>query len=177
MTADLITDVTSLRRSPLHGVGFGIDVPGLSLAEAPFRSLLEVRSSSLPTLPGQERDAYVWQLGPQWWLVDGATAAEAGLEVPLAGSVRSAQPSSKVVDVSAQRTTIVVGGEHALTVLAHGCSIDLSVVPPGGCVQGNLAGAQVAIGRCAGEVRRVYVRPAFARHLAAWLTDAASEYL
>ena len=73
-------------------------------------------------------------------------------------------------------TPTVAGANVSATVVAHGCPIDLSVVPAGGCVQGTLAGAQVAIGRVGPESLRLYVRAAFARHLATWLTDAATPY-
>lgn len=162
MTADL-------RRSPLHGTGFGIDAPGLRIAEDAFRSLVEVRSAAVPT--GGD---HVWRLGPDWWLVDGPPPAAAALEVPLAGALRAT--GATATDVSAHRTTIVLTGPHAATVVAHGCPIDLSVVPVGGAVQGTLAGAPVAIGRVGDEELRLYVRAAFARHLATWLADAATPY-
>ncbi|MDO9457582.1 sarcosine oxidase subunit gamma family protein [Nocardioides sp.] len=165
-----VTGVLDLRRSPLADTAFGVTSPGLSLDELPFRSLVEVRSPEPPTAPG-----LVWRLGPAWWLVDDSPTTEPALEVPLADEVRAANPGCPVVDVSAQRTTIVVTGEHATRLLAHGCAIDLTVLPVGEAVQGDLAGAQVVIGRTADELR-IYVRPAFARHLAAWLTDAALPY-
>ena len=165
MTADLF----SLRRSPLEGVGFGLSAPGLAMAEEPFRSLVEVRSAGAPA------GDLVWRLGPDWWLVDGPPATSPALEVPLAAQLRG--PGAATTDVSAHRTTITLTGAHADTVVAHGCPIDLTVVPVGGCVQGTLAGAQVTIGRTGPESLRLYVRAAFARHLAAWLTDAAAPYV
>jgi len=163
VTADLL----ALRRSPLHGTGFGLSAPEVTMAEAPFRSLVEVRSTARPTL-----GEHVWQLGPDWWLVDGHPDPSPALEVSQAAQLRG--PGQVATDVSAHRTTIVLTGPHAVRVVAHGCPIDLAVVPVGGCVQGTLAGAQVAIGRVGPESWRLYVRAAFARHLAAWLTDAAT---
>lgn len=156
-------------RSPLHGTGFGLTAPGLSMAEDPFRSLVEVRSAAAPS-----GGSHVWRLGPDWWLVDGPPPSAPALEVPLAGALRDA--GGVVTDVSAHRTTLVLTGPHAATVVAHGCPIDLSVVPVGGCAQGTLAGAPVTIGRVGPEELRLYVRAAFARHLATWLTDAATPY-
>lgn len=164
MTADLL----ALRRSPLHGTGFGLTSPGLTMAEDPFRSLVEVRSAAAPA------GELVWRLGPDWWLVDGPPPATPSLEVPLAAELRTT--GAAVTDVSAHRTTILLAGTLAERLVAHGCPIDLSVVPVGGCVQGTLAGAQVAIGRNGPESLRLYVRAAFARHLATWLTDAATPY-
>lgn len=169
----MTADVLALRRSPLEGTGFGVGGPGLTMAEAPFRSLVEVRSDVAPNV--SPSTGHVWRLGPDWWLVDGPPPPAPALEVPLAAQLRG--PGAATTDVSAHRTTIVLTGEHAATVIAHGCPIDLSVVPVGGCVQGTLAGAQVAIGRVGPDALRLYVRAAFARHLAAWLSDAATPYL
>lgn len=169
--------VLARRRSPLAGTGFGLDSPGLGMAEEPFRSLVEVRCVDEPAVAG----AGTWRLGPTWWLVDGAPPTRPVLEVPLAAAVRVAHPDAHVVDVSAQRTTIVLTGEHAERLVAHGCPIDLSRLGPGEATQGTLAGAQVILQRTPDTIRpdtiRVLVRSAFARHLAAWLTDAASEYV
>lgn len=157
-------------RSPLHGVGFGVATPALTMTEDPFRSLVEVRTAQAPGLGD-----HVWRLGPDWWLVDGPPPDGPALEVPLAAQLRG--PGAAATDVSAHRTTLALTGPQAATLVAHGCPIDLSVVAVGGCVQGTLAGAQVAIGRTGPESWRLYVRAAFARHLAAWLTDAATPYL
>ncbi|WP_309647588.1 sarcosine oxidase subunit gamma family protein [Nocardioides sp.] len=172
-----MVEALHLRRSPLAGLGFGVDGPRLRMAEEPFRSLVEVRSVARPATAAVVAP-HVWQLGATWWLVDGPPPTEPCLEVPLAGLVRaSGGGGSHVADVSAQRTTVVVAGENALRVLAHGCPLDLSRLPVGGCVQGLLVGAQVAIGRTGDDELRVYVRSAFARHLATWLMDAAIEDL
>jgi sarcosine oxidase, subunit gamma len=61
-------------------------------------------------------------------------------------------------------------------VLAHGCPVDLEVVAVGDAVQGVLAGCQVVLGRV-DDGWRCYVRASYARHLAAWLTDAATPYV
>ena len=163
-------EVLALRRSPLEGTGFGCEAPALTMTEDPFRSLVEVRSATAPA-----HGEHVWRLGPDWWLADGPPPDVPALEVPLAQALRG--PSAHVTDVSAHRTALVLAGPHAATVVAHGCPLDLSVVPVGAAVQGTLAGAQVVMGRTGPESLRLYVRAAFARHLAAWLTDAAAEHL
>lgn len=167
-----VSTVSARRRSPLAGTAFGLDSPGLGMAEEPFRSLVEVHGVERPGVEG----AGTWRLGPTWWLVDGPPTDTLALEVPLALEVRAAHPGAHVVDVSAQRTTIVLTGEHAERLVAHGCPIDLSRLGPGDATQGTLAGAQVILQRTPDAIR-VLVRAAFARHLAAWLSDAASEYV
>jgi sarcosine oxidase subunit gamma len=83
------------------------------------------------------------------------------------------------VDVSANRTTISVGGPRARDLLAFGCSIDLDErrFKPGMCAQTLLARAGVIIvpvGPAVEPAFRILVRPSFAAYLAAWLADAAT---
>jgi len=167
----------------------------LHLAEVPFLAHLDVRLDPksraaedvafalglpLPLDPctsTRTRDLGVLWLGPDEWLVVGP----AGQSEDLAFRVRTALGSTpaSVVDVSSQRTTLVVGGPRARDLLAHGCALDLHprVFGEGRC-------AATALGRCpvvlvAREVRtptfRVLVRSSFAGHLADWLLDAAVE--
>ncbi|MEU4254485.1 sarcosine oxidase subunit gamma family protein, partial [Amycolatopsis sp. NPDC026612] len=83
-----------------------------------------------------------------------------------------------VVDVSAQRNVVQLGGEHARDVLAHGCSIDLdpSVSPPGTCVQTLLARTGIVL-MVREEGFTILVRQSFADYFKAWLADASLEYV
>ncbi len=58
--------------------------------------------------------------------------------------------------------------------LAHGCSLDLDLIPPGGCAQTLLARAQVILYRPDADTFRILVRPSFADYLRAWLLDATA---
>lgn len=169
-----MADPTGVRRSPLAGTAYRVKAPDLSMQEDPFRSMVEVRHPERPVLPDTE--ALIWRLGPTWWLVDGPPPPGLVLEVPLADAVRQANPRARVTDVSAQRTVIELGGARARDVLAHGCPLDLEQIPVPGCAQGDLAGAQVILGRPGPDGWRVYVRASFAAHLATWLLDASIEY-
>lgn len=172
MTDDL--GVLARRRGPLGEQRLAASGPDLLMTDEPFRTLLDVRGPGVSPVV----DAHVWQLGPDWWLVDAEPEDRPVLEAGLAGDLRAALGErASVVDVSSHRTVFVLSGADALTVLSHGCSIDLERVAVGGCVQGGLAQTQVAIGRVTGDVWRVYPRASFARHLAAWLHDAALEYV
>ena len=177
MTDDV--DVLSRRRGPLGAGRLEASGPALEMADEPFRTLVDVRGPRVaPTLDGAGGDGWVWPLGPDWWLVDAEPDVVPSLEVRLAAELRAALgEGASVVDVSSHRTVFVLSGADALTVLSHGCSIDLERVAVGGCVQGGLAQTQVAIGRAGAELWRVYPRASFARHLAAWLHDAALEYV
>ncbi|MFD9407193.1 sarcosine oxidase subunit gamma [Streptomyces sp. NPDC059989] len=121
--------------------------------------------------------AALW-LGPDEWLVVGPAGTRTRLEARLREAVGDRHAA--VVDVSAQRSTLLVAGARARELLAHGCSLDLHprTFGAGRCAQTTLARAQVVLvpreGR--GPGFWVLVRSSFAGYLAAWLLDAASEY-
>ena len=170
----MTVDVMAMRRGPLGSSGLSVSGAALELYDVPFRTLVDVRGGvAAPVV-----DGHAGQLGPDWWLVDAEPEVSPALEAVLAAELRSVLGADvSVVDVSSHRTVFVLTGSDALTVMSHGCSIDLERVALGGCVQGALAQTQVAIGRVAEQEWRVYPRASFARHLAAWLTDAAVEYI
>ncbi|WP_455361795.1 sarcosine oxidase subunit gamma [Streptomyces sp. SYSU K21746] len=170
----------------------------LRLAELPFLAQLNVRidpkgpaadavelALGLP-LPLEANTcvrggelAALW-LGPDEWLVVGPAGTQYELRAGLRAAVEEAGATGAVVDVSAQRTTLLVAGSSAADLLAHGCALDLHrhSFGAGRCAQTTLARAQVVL------VRRdehkpgflVLVRSSFAGYLAEWLLDAASEY-
>jgi len=107
--------------------------------------------------------AALW-LGPNEWLVLGPPHAGeqivAELEASLEGEHRS------VVDVSANRVAIELGGPGRLELLARGCSIDLHPRGwrSGMCVQTLFAKAQVILHERA-ETTGVLIRSSFASYL------------
>lgn len=172
-------------------------LPGaVRIREVPFLTQLDVRvppgssaalevarilGAALPTTPctkvvGADGLEVLW-LGPDEWLVV-APSARDGLERDLAEALGQ---DGAVIDVSAQRTTVAIGGRRARDLLAHGCAIDLDprVSPMGTCVQTVLALAGVVIVARdeTGTDFWVLVRSSFARYLADWLIDACNEYL
>lgn len=124
----------------------------------------------------------IW-LGPDEWLVSSPFTTPEALDGLLRAAV--GPDGGAVVDVSAQRTTLRLRGEHARDVLATGCSLDLHprAFPAGSAAQTTvgLAGV-VLLALDAGAADppatdfRLIVRSSFARHLATWLLDAAVEY-
>ncbi|MFD7978250.1 sarcosine oxidase subunit gamma [Streptomyces sp. NPDC059071] len=119
----------------------------------------------------------VW-LGPDEWLVVGLPGTQRALE----NRIRSAAGDEhvSVTDVSAQRTTILVGGPRARDLLSHGCRLDLHprAFGPGRSAQTMLARTQVVL-VARDEPRAgfwVLVRSSFAGYLTDWLLDAAAEY-
>lgn len=156
--------VESLRRSPLADHPLA---PGLT--EIPFRTAVNVQgTAAFPTPPPGEvvqwgERSVLW-LGPtEWLVVDGAP-------VDLPGGV----------DVSANRTTIELSGQHARDVLEKGCTLDLHprAFTAGRCAQTTVARTQVILWQTSdAPVYHLLVRGSFAQYLADWLVDAASEYL
>lgn len=178
------------RRSPLGGYAdafarLGTGSGGrLRVAERPYLRQLDLRAEpaaraaaeaavgvALPATPNRiVRSGHLtalW-LGPDEWLVVGG-----GGDIP-------AVPESAgwgLVDVSAQRTAIVLSGPAILELLAHGCALDLGRTGSDWCVQTMLARTGVILWGSAADEISVLVRSSFAAYLAAWLLDAATELI
>ncbi|GAA1623422.1 sarcosine oxidase subunit gamma [Actinoplanes couchii] len=178
-------------RSPLADVDLSDTGDRVTLAEVPFLTQLDVRtspSSSFPepgTFRTDELDGeatFIW-LGPDEWLVVGPPGAQKRLTERLESGRLESVSDTSVVDVSAQRTTLELRGPGALELLALGCSLDLHprVFGPGRCAQTTLAHTPVILlqrKHCVttGEpVFWVLVRASFASHLASWLLDASGD--
>ncbi len=136
---------------------------------------------ALPTTPSTivsgDESAVIW-LGPQEWLV--TWERRDGEEIEAALREAMSAHGGAAVDVSAQRTTLRLRGEHARDVIAKGCSLDLhpAVFGPGAAAQTVLGQAGVVLIPLSdnGSDYRIIVRSSFARYLADWLIDAAEEY-
>ena len=96
------------------------------------------------------------------------------------GEVDDAGFTGSVVDVSAQRTTLRLRGEHVRDLLAGGCALDLHPR-----VFGRGAAAQTLLGQAGvvlmalddtGTHYQIVVRSSFAGYVTSWLLDAATEY-
>ncbi len=144
----------------------------------------------LPTTPStyveSESTTAVW-LGPDEWLVTSPFRTPEELETGLREAVGTggaefggAEFGGSVVDVSAQRTTLRLRGEHVRDLLAGGCSVDLHprVFGRGAAVQTLLGQAGVVLMALddTGTHYQLVVRSSFAGYLTSWLLDAATEY-
>ena len=145
--------------------------------EALLRRVHAALGSALPEVPGRvagdpDGRHALW-LGPDEWLVMGP----AGTAGEIEAAVRSAAGDAFVVtvDVSANRLAFELSGPAARELLESGCPVDLHprAFRAGFCAQTLLARAGVLLHQVSDEPRyRVWIRPSFARYLAAWLTDA-----
>jgi sarcosine oxidase, subunit gamma len=153
--------------------------PGIRITAEPFVAMVDVRldpagapALGLPTTPSTwlaRGDGRAIWLGPDEWLV--TSPSRQPPELPDA---------DVVVDVSGQRTTLRLAGEHVRAVLATGCALDLHprAFPRGSAAQTLLGTAAVVLLALddTGTEYEILVRSSFARYLADWLLDAAAEF-
>jgi sarcosine oxidase subunit gamma len=168
---------------------FADDLAGLPdtvrVVPEPFVAMVNVRIDAtagldLPTTPSTwtETDGVraIW-LGPDEWLLTSSVLAPRELESRLREAVAG---RGAVIDVSGQRTTLRLSGEHARDVLAGGCSVDLHPreFRRGSAVQTQLGQAGIVLIALDDTATSydILVRASFAAYLVAWLLDAASEY-
>lgn len=145
-------------------------------------SLLGVEPPTTPNTWVRAGGRTVIWLGPDEWLVTSTDIAPWELEEVLRAAV--AGHGGAATDVSAQRTTLHLTGEHMRDVLATGCSLDLhpTVFTAGSCAQTTLGQAGVILLALpdstveTGLSYDVLVRSSFAGYLVTWLLDAASEF-
>ncbi len=184
------------RTAPLAawGDGFGALPDGVQITPRPFVAMADLRGDpagpaaaaadyvgvALPTTPStyveSETATAIW-LGPDEWLITSPLRTPEELETGLREAVGS---GGAVVDVSAQRTTLRLRGEHARDLLAGGCSLDLHprVFGRGAAAQTllGLAGVVLMALDDTGTHYQIVVRSSFAGYLTSWLLDAATEY-
>ncbi len=140
-------------------------------------ALADVVGGPLPTQPNTwtalADGRAVW-LGPDEWLLTGDRPAGAWEEAlrAVVGPVGGA-----AVDVSDQRTGLLLRGTGARELLAAGCALDLrpASFPPGSAAQTLLGQSGVLLTAHDGGFR-LTVRTSFAGYVADWLLDAATEF-
>jgi sarcosine oxidase, subunit gamma len=195
------------RTAPLAAWGdaLGALPDGVQITPRPFVAMTDLRVDptgpeatavaeylgvALPTTPStyvdSETATAIW-LGPDEWLITSPVRTPEELETGLRSAISlqdtvggGAEFTGSVVDVSAQRTTLRLRGEHARDLLAGGCSLDLHPR-----MFGRGAAAQTLLGQAGivlmalddtGTHYQIVVRSSFAGYLTSWLLDAATEY-
>ena len=158
------------------------DLERLGATELAFLAQLDVRAPAetaaelgFPLEPNTvvaDDDRDVLWLGPDEWLVVGAPGSAPSLLEELSAALGGLHAS--IVDVSANRAVIDLGGAARHELLSKGCGLDLHPRSwrPGLCAQTLLARIPVLLYE-RGDVTRVFVRPSFASWLVDWLLDAA----
>ncbi len=185
------------RTGPLHAFTerFAALPDGVQIVAEPFVAMADLRVDpagpaartvaehlgvALPTTPSTWVDGHtarvIW-LGPDEWLATSPFHTPQDLEAGLRAAVGE---EGSVVDVSAQRTTLRLHGEHVRDVLATGCAVDLHprAFPAGSAAQTTLGLAGVVLLALDDSAThyQLLVRSSFAPYLATWLLDAAVEF-
>ena len=149
------------------------------LTDAATLAVAEAAGIPLPSVPNTvagERRRWLW-LGPGEWLLvddhslDGVAGRLTGALDGIAHVVAPLGPALAVVEIA---------GSAARDLLAKGCPLDLRPrhFPVGSCARTLLDQLRVTL-----HLRRpdpafdLYVDVSVARHAAAWLLDAAAEFL
>ena len=157
-------------------------------------AVAEYLGVALPTTPStyveSETATVIW-LGPDEWLITSPYPTPEDLETGLRSAISvgpaddeaggdGAEFTGSVVDVSAQRTTVGLRGQHVRDLLAGGCALDLHprVFGRGTAAQTllGLAGVVLMALDDTGTHYQILVRSSFAGYLTSWLLDGATEY-
>lgn len=196
--------LSMLRESPLHHRAEAFargSCAAVSLREEPFLTQINLRGDpadaafrqavrdatalDLPTTSnrfvegpgGAAAGVSALWLGPDEWLVVGPDLSRCGLLDSLSHALEGQHVS--VVDVSANRTCLVLTGPRARSVLMKGCSLDLHprAFGTGQCAQSTLARAQIILRQVDdAPTYHLLVRCSFSGYLTDWLLDAMQEY-
>jgi sarcosine oxidase subunit gamma len=189
--------VGQLRRSPLAARAAELAAASsdaVRLAELPFLTQVSLRvdpaggaaqrialalGCPLPAagvVTGGRQQSVLW-LGPDEWLVVGPDGDVGALVALLTAALDGHRGS--VVDVSANRTTITVGGRAARAVLEKGVTLDLHprAFAADRAAATTLARTLLLLWQTGDTPSyRLMVRNSFADYLADWLIDAAQEF-
>jgi sarcosine oxidase subunit gamma len=172
--------MVSLRVAPDADAGSRVESAlGLKLPAAGYVS--SVMIGDIAGVVAGEVHSVLW-LGPDEFLVVGPAGATGDLIALLIEAI--GEDRGSVVDVSANRDTLVLSGPNARDLLEKGCTIDLHPrsFTAGRCAQTTLARGHVLIwqtgaeGSPSGPVYRVLFRGSFAEYFADWFIDAAAEF-
>ena len=186
--------MTAEARSPLAGrgedlAGIAATTDGAVVVEhVPFLAQVDVRLDPeavarspvpLPTRPNTAWEegsrAALW-LGPDEWVVLGPPATGPEIVAEFHRALEGVVHRS-VVDVSANRVALELGGSRAKDVLAKGCGLDLDprAWTAGRCAQTLLARVPVILQERA-DTTGVLIRPSYSNYLVDWLLEAVVEF-
>ena len=199
MAEQVLTDVSTLRRSPLAHLSEALEqgtvsgARGVAVREIAFTTQVGVRAEpgsaahaalaaatgvGLPSAVGKvagdaQGTAVLWQ-GPDEFLVvapEGSTLADE--LVTALGS-----DAGQVVDLSANRTIIELSGPSARLVLEKGCPADLHPrsFAVGTAISTVLGPVPLLLWKTAEDTFRLLPRASFADYTARWLLDAMLEF-
>ncbi|GAA3710679.1 sarcosine oxidase subunit gamma [Zhihengliuella alba] len=182
--ADLMAsaEVTGERSVALRELPFAVQlglraVPGSRSAEVLEEHFGLPLPSGVGEVTGDPAGLHLLWLGPDEFLaVDVSRRQEPG-EADAPAAALAGLPG-QVVDLSANRTVLVLGGANARAVLEKGCHLDLHprVFSVGTAVLTQIGPVPVILHRTAEQEYRLYPRASFADYTVRWLVDAMAEF-
>lgn len=199
MAKQVLTDVSTLRTSPLAHLTFALEQGsvsgerGVQAREIAFTTQIGLRAepgtfahaslasavgTELPAGVGQvtgtpDSIAVLWQ-GPDEFLLVAPDGTELYSDLVTA---LGAEPG-QVIDLSANRTVIELSGPKAQSVLEKGCPADLhpNSFAVGTAITTALGPVPVLLWKTAEQTFRLLPRASFADYTARWLLDAMTEF-
>ena len=147
-----------------------------------FQSLKKITGLELPRIPNNFTDAgdfRLFWLGPEEWLLTAPDIQTIKLIEDL--TTETAAQHVSIVDVSDNRSCLILSGPKSWTVLNKTCGLDIHprTWQIGQCAQTLVARAQVllAMTQDSEPEFRLFVRNSFAEYLAEYLMDAMLEFV
>ncbi|WP_309133125.1 sarcosine oxidase subunit gamma family protein [Brevibacterium sp.] len=167
----------SLREIPFT-VQLGLRaVPGSESAQAIESSLSVTLPTAVGEVTGDPDGLHVIWLSPDEFLsVDVSRRQQPGETVAVEAALEGLP--GQVVDLSANRTILVLEGTEARSVLEKTCRADLHprVFAVGSALLTQVGQVPVILHRTAENTYRLFPRASFAEHLVRWLLDGMHEF-
>lgn len=169
---------TTLTLQRLTDIGF-LNLRGAASSEEFLAAVAKVTSHALPVVPNTVVNAThdIYWLGPDEWLLVGASAGISDLSSALTAAV--AAMHAAVNDLSGAYVTYRLSGDNAQLLLAKGCTLDLegSAFAYGACAQTGLAKASIILRPLPDNGGfDIIVRRSFSDYVWQWLLRAGREY-
>ncbi|MGO1885381.1 MAG: sarcosine oxidase subunit gamma [Citricoccus sp.] len=175
-------DVTGARAVTLRELPFAVQI-GLRASpdSASAQALEDVLGVGLPArhgeVTGDGAGQHVLWLSPDEFLAVDVSREQVAGDVDSLEAALQDLPG-QALDLSANRTILVLAGHSARAVLEKGCQADLHprAFPVGQAIVTAVGVVPVLLHRSGEEEYRVYPRASFADYLVRWLVDSMEEF-
>lgn len=167
----------SLREIPFT-VQLGVRaIPGSESAQAVESSLGVTLPTAVGEVTGDADGLHVIWMSPDEFLAVDASRRQRPGETIAAEAALEGLPG-QVVDLSANRTILVLEGTEARSVLEKTCRADLHprAFAVGSAILTQVGQVPVILHRTAEHTYRLFPRASFAEHLVRWLLDGMREF-
>lgn len=175
-------EVTGARAVSLRELPFAVQIglratPGSASAHALEAVLGVPLPSGHGQTTGEASGQHVLWLSPDEFLAVDASREQVPGDADALEAALQGLPG-QALDLSANRTVLVLAGPSARKVLEKGCQADLhpKSFPVGHAIVTAVGVVPVLLHRCGEQEYRVYPRASFAEFLVRWLVDAMTEF-